>query len=43
MALFAATLAVALYIITDMEYPHLGLIRIDSFDRFIGDAYERMR
>jgi hypothetical protein len=43
MALFAATLAVALYIVTDMEYPRLGLIRIDAFDHFIGDAYEQMR
>jgi hypothetical protein len=43
MALFAATLAAALYIVTDMECPRLGLIRIDSFDHFLGDAYEQMR
>lgn len=39
--LFAGTLAVALYIVTDMEYPRLGLIRIEGFDHFIADAYER--
>jgi hypothetical protein len=27
MVLFAATLTVALYVVTDMEYPRLGLIR----------------
>jgi hypothetical protein len=31
MVSFALTLAVALYIVTDMEYPRLGLIRIEAF------------
>jgi hypothetical protein len=39
MALFAGTLTVALYIVTDMEYPRLGLIRIEAFDHFLADAY----
>jgi hypothetical protein len=43
MALFVGTLTIALYIITDMEYPRLGLIRIESFDHFLADAYEQMR
>jgi hypothetical protein len=43
MVTFAGTLAVALYIVTDMEYPRLGLIRIESFDHFLADAYEQMR
>ena len=34
MVTFALTQAVALYIVTDMEYPRLGLIRIDAFDHF---------
>ena len=34
MVTFALTLAVSLYIVTDMEYPRLGLIRIDAFDHF---------
>jgi hypothetical protein len=43
MVLLAGTLTVALYIVTDMEYPRLGLIRIESFDHFLVDAYEQMR
>ncbi len=39
MVLFAGTLTVALYTVTDMEYPRLGLIRIESFDHFLADAY----
>jgi len=30
---FAATTALALYIIIDLEYPRVGLIRVDSFDK----------
>ncbi|WP_375764539.1 hypothetical protein ACE10X_21250 [Bradyrhizobium sp. Pha-3] len=43
MLLFAGTLTVALYIVTDMEYPRLGLIRIESFDHFLSDGYDQMR
>ncbi|MGV7216216.1 bestrophin-like domain [Bradyrhizobium sp. UFLA05-112] len=43
MILFAGVLTVALYIVTDMEYPRLGLIRIESFDHFLADAYDQMR
>jgi low affinity Fe/Cu permease len=43
MVIFAGTLTVALYIVTDMEYPRLGLIRIESFDHFLADAYDQMR
>jgi hypothetical protein len=43
MILFAGTLTVALYIVTDMEYPRLGLIRIEAFDHFLSDAYDQMR
>jgi hypothetical protein len=42
MILFAGTLTVALYIVTDMEYPRLGLIRIERFDHFLADAYDQM-
>lgn len=35
MVLFAGTL-------TDMEYPRLGLIRIESFDHFLADTLEQM-
>jgi len=40
--LFAGTLTVALYIVTDMEYPRLGLIRIEAFDHFHADALDQM-
>lgn len=43
MLLFAGTLTMALYIVTDMEYPRLGLIRIEAFDHFLADAYEQMQ
>jgi hypothetical protein len=40
---FAGALAIALYIVTDMEFPRLGLIRIENFDHFLADAYDQMR
>jgi hypothetical protein len=43
MLLFAMTLTVALYTLTDMEYPRLGLIRIDNFDHFLVDAHQQMQ
>ena len=43
MVIFAATLAITLYVVTDMEFPRLGLIRVDSFDHFLVDLYEQMR
>jgi hypothetical protein len=43
MVIFAATLTVALYTVTNMEYPRLGLINIESFDHFLVDAYQQMQ
>src|SRR5262245_20882620 len=43
MVIFAATLTVTLYAVTDMEYPRLGLIRIENFDHFLVEAYYQMR
>jgi len=43
MVIFAGALAVTLYVITDMEYPRLGLIRIDGFDHFLTDVHDHMR
>ena len=43
MVVFASTLTVALYTITDMEYPRLGLIRIEYFDHFLVDAHQQMQ
>jgi len=43
MLIFAATLTVTLYTLTDMEYPRLGLIRIENFDHFLADAHAQMQ
>ena len=43
MVIFAAALTVTLYTVTDMDYPRLGLIRIENFDHFLVEAYEQMR
>src|SRR6202040_2783371 len=43
MVVFAATLTVTLYAVTDMEYPRLGLIRVENFDHFLVDARQQMQ
>ena len=43
MVIFAATLAIALYVVTDMEFPRLGLIRVEGFDHFLTEVYGQMR
>jgi hypothetical protein len=43
MLVFASTLTVTLYAVTDMEYPRLGLIRIETFDHFLVDAHQQMQ
>ncbi len=43
MLIFAATLTITLYTLTDMEYPRLGLIRIENFDHFLVEAYQQMQ
>ncbi len=40
---FAATTAVAVYVILDLEYPRLGLIRVDSFDQALVEVRATMR
>ena len=35
--------AAALYTVTDMEYPRLGVIRIETFDHFLVDARQQMQ
>ena len=43
MITFAAALALALFIVTDIEFPRLGLIRVDYFDHFLHSVHEQMR
>jgi hypothetical protein len=43
MAAFAATMALALYVILDLEFPRLGFIRLDAYDQVLVDVRESMR
>ena len=40
---FACTLAGAVYVILDIEYPRLGLIRVDAFDQVLVDLRRGMK
>ena len=39
---FAAVLAVAVYVILDMEFPRLGFIRVDTFDQALVELRKSM-
>ena len=43
MVAFAFTLASAVYVIIDMEYPRAGLIRVDAFDQVLIDLRQSMQ
>jgi hypothetical protein len=40
---FALTLAGAVYVILDIEFPRVGLIRVDAFDQVLVDLRQSMR
>jgi hypothetical protein len=40
---YAATIAVAIYVILDLEYPRLGLIRVDQFDQALVELRASMK
>ena len=40
---FAAIMALTVYVIMDIEYPRLGLIRVDDFDRALVELREGMK
>jgi hypothetical protein len=40
---FAATISVTVYVILDLEYPRLGLIRVDAADVIMAELRESMR
>lgn len=40
---FAGVMAVSVYVILDMEFPRLGLIRVAAFDQALEELRERMR
>jgi hypothetical protein len=41
--LFAAALSLTVYVILDLEYPRLGLIRVDAFDQSLYELRESMK
>ena len=43
MVIFAAAMSITLYVVTDTEFPRLGLIRVDDFDHFLTDVYQQMQ
>ena len=43
MIVFAAVMALAVYVIIDIEYPRLGLIRVDAFDQALIDLRAGMK
>lgn len=43
MVIFAAALAFALFVVTDIEFPRLGFVRVDDFDHFVVDIYNQMK
>lgn len=40
---FALILSLTIYVTIDLEYPRLGLIRVDDFDRFIVAVRAQMK
>jgi hypothetical protein len=40
---FAAILALTIYVTVDLEFPRLGLIRIDYFDELLAEVRAAMR
>lgn len=43
MLTFAVTVALAIYVILDLEFPRLGFIRVDAFDRALVELLESMK
>lgn len=43
MLLIAFTMSITMYVIIDMEYPRLGLIRVDAADKFLIDLRNDIR
>jgi len=40
---FALTLAITMYVILDLEYPRLGIIRLDAFDQVLVELRQSMQ
>jgi hypothetical protein len=42
-AVFALIMATTVYVILDLEFPRLGIIRIDAFDQVLVELRQSMR
>jgi hypothetical protein len=42
MIAFATLPSVILYVITDLEFPRIGLIRLDTFDHVLEDVLQEL-
>jgi hypothetical protein len=40
---FAAIVTLSVYVILDLEYPRLGLIRVDALDQLLADVRDGMK
>ncbi len=40
---FCIVMAITLYVILDMEYPRLGLIRLEAVDKILADLLKSMK
>ena len=43
MIAFASFMTVTIYVIVDMEYPRLGFVRVDAFDKILVDLRQGMK
>ncbi len=43
MLVYAAVLATVIYVILDLEFPRLGLIRVDAADQLLVEVRESMK
>lgn len=40
---YAVILSIEVYVILDLEFPRLGLIRVDAFDRYLVEVRNTMK
>jgi hypothetical protein len=43
MLLYAVVVSITMYVVLDLEYPRVGLIRLDDIDRALVELRESMR
>jgi len=40
---FVLVISATIYVILDLEFPRLGMVRIEAFDQALADLRDRMR